>query len=116
MTADPYLKSLCSVLAQAGVEREELKKEEIARRWPQLRFHDVTWGVLEPASGLLLARTAVQSLVQELVQSGVAYAPVAAETPRGGGKLTEIQTGAGESISAGTFIFCCGPWLPKLVP
>ena len=59
--ADAYLKSLCSVLKQAGVEREELKTEEIARRWPQLRFHDVTWGVLEPKSGLLLARDAVQA-------------------------------------------------------
>jgi sarcosine oxidase len=72
--------------------------------------------VLEPASGLLLARSAVHSLVKELVESGVTLATVAAETPRGGGKLTEIQTGTRESISAGTFIFCCGPWLPKIFP
>jgi monomeric sarcosine oxidase len=114
--ADPYLKSLSTVLAQAGVECEELKTEEIAQRWPQLRFHDVNWAVLEPASGLLLARTAVQSLVKELVESGTTLASVTAETPRGGRKLTEVQTGAGESISAGTFIFCCGPWLPKVFP
>lgn len=113
---DSYLKSLCSVLAQAGVERQELNADEIARRWPQLRFHDVTWGVLEPASGLLLARTAVQSLVQELVEGGATYAQVAAEAPRGGGKLTAVRTGDGESISAGTFVFCCGPWLPKIFP
>jgi sarcosine oxidase len=61
--ADTYLRSLCGVLAQAGVDHEELKAEEIARRWPQLRFPEVTWGVLEPASGLLLARDAVQTLV-----------------------------------------------------
>jgi len=114
--ADPYLKSLCSVLAQAGVERKELKTEEIARRWPQLRFHDVTLGVLEPNSGLLLAREAVQTLVKELAGSGVEYLPVAAEAPSGHGKLTQIKTGEGESISAGTFIFCCGPWLPKIFP
>src|SRR6476661_892159 len=54
--ADAYLNSLCSALAQAGVEHEELKAATIARRWPQLRFHDVTRGVLEPVSGLLLAR------------------------------------------------------------
>ena len=52
------------------------KPNEIARRWPQLRFHDVTWGVLEPKSGLLLARNAVQSLVKELVASGVEYMPL----------------------------------------
>jgi sarcosine oxidase len=114
--ADPYLKSLSSVLAQSGVEREELNADEIARRWPQLHLHDVSRGVLEPASGLLLARTAVQSLVKELIGSGVEYAQVAVETPRGAGKLTEIRTGTGGSISAGTFIFCCGPWLPKMFP
>jgi monomeric sarcosine oxidase len=114
--SDLYLKSLYSVLAQAGVEREELNAEEIARRWPQLRFHDVTWGVLEPASGLLLARSSVQLLVRELVESGVAYIPAMAQTPRGSGKLTKIDISTGDSISAGTFIFCCGPWLPKVFP
>ena len=114
--ADSYLRSLCSVLAQAGVERAELNGEEVARRWPQLSFHDVTWGVLEPSSGLLLARAAVQLLVRELVENGVEYAAVAAEIPRGDGKLAEIQTNTGESISAGTFVFCCGPWLPKMFP
>ena len=113
---DAYLKSLCSVLAQAGVEREELNAEDIARRWPQLCFHNVTWGVLEPSSGLLMAREAVQKLVKELAANGVEYLPVAAEAPFGHGKLTQIKAGTGESISAGMFVFCCGPWLPKILP
>jgi monomeric sarcosine oxidase len=115
--ADAYLKSLCTVLAQAGVEREELKAEEIARRWPQLRFPDVTWGVLEPNSGLLLARESVQALVKELTANGVDYIQSFANAPSGGGSnLNTIHTSGGESISAGTFIFCCGPWLPKIFP
>ena len=113
---DEYLKSIGRVLGQAGVEHEKLKADDIARRWPQLRFHDVTCGVLEPASGLLLARTAVQSLVKELVGNGVEYLPLAAEPPSGNGKLRQIKAGNGDSISAGTFIFCCGPWLPKIFP
>jgi sarcosine oxidase len=115
--ADPYLRSLCGVLAQAEVEREELTGEEIARRWPQLRFNDVTWGVLEPSSGLLLAREGVQTLVKELVRNGLAYIPFCATPPSGSeGKLEAIQSSAGESVSAGTFVFCCGPWLPKIFP
>src|SRR5258708_10568171 len=114
---DAYLKSLCGVLKQAGVEREELTTKEIARRWPQLQFHDVTWGVLEPNSGLLLARDAVQTLVKELVRNGVEYIPLFANAPSGSdGKLKAIQSSAGESISAGTFVFCCGPWWPKIFP
>jgi sarcosine oxidase len=114
--ADPYLRSLCSVLEQAGVEREELKTEEIARRWPQLRFYDVSWGVLEPESGLLLARDAVQMLVKEVVEDGVDYIPFAASTPSGNGRLVNIKNTDGSPIMAGTFIFCCGPWLPKIFP
>jgi sarcosine oxidase len=113
---DAYLKSVGRVLAQAGVEHEELKADEIARRWPQLRFHDVTCGVLEPASGLLMARTAVQLLVKELIESGVEYLPSAAEPPSGAGKVPFIKTVTGDSMSARTFIFCCGPWLPKIFP
>jgi glycine/D-amino acid oxidase-like deaminating enzyme len=30
--------------------------------------------------------------------------------------LAQIKSKTGESISAGTFIFCCGPWLPKIFP
>ena len=114
---DTYLKSLCSVLKQAGVEREELASKEIAQRWPQLRFNEVTWGVLEPNSGLLLARDAVQTLMKELVANGVEYIPFGANAPAGReGRVKAIQGSAGESISAGTFIFCCGPWLPKIFP
>lgn len=114
--ADAYLKSLCIELAQAGVEREELKAEEIARRWPQLRFQDVTWGVLEPYSGLLLARESVQALVMDFVASGGDYLRAVADAPSGDGTLAQIKTGAGELISAGKFVFCCGPWLPKIFP
>jgi sarcosine oxidase len=114
--ADAYLKNVCSVLAQAGVKREELESGEIARRWPQLRFHDVTWGVLEPNSGLLLARDAVQSLVKELVAVGVDYFPFAANQPAGNGRRATIKNMDGNTISAGTFIFCCGPWLPRIFP
>jgi monomeric sarcosine oxidase len=113
---DTHLRGTSEVLARVGVEHEELRREEIARRWPQLRLPEVTWGVLEPQSGLLLARTAVQALVRELVQRGVAYATTAVNIPVAGGKLAEVRRSTGETVSAGTFVFCCGPWLPKLFP
>src|SRR5438309_1306854 len=113
--ADTYLKSLCSVLGHAGVEREELTAIEIARRWPQLHCHDITWGVLEPNSGLLLARDAVQVLVKELIAEGVEYIPFAANAPADNVRMVKaIHSSVGESISAGTFVFCCGPWLPRI--
>jgi glycine/D-amino acid oxidase-like deaminating enzyme len=114
--ADEYLKQLLQVLSKAGVPVESLAAAEISMRWPQLHFDDATWGVLEPESGLLMARSSVQALVADLMKDGVDYRNAAALAPQKLGKVRELRTSAGESISAGAFIFACGPWLPKVFP
>lgn len=114
--ADQYLKNMFQVLSKAAVPVESLAAAEIRMRWPQLHFDDVTWGVLEPESGLLMARSSVQALVTDLIRNGVEYRTAAALAPDKPGKLAEIKTCAGDSVSAGTFIFSCGPWLPKIFP
>jgi glycine/D-amino acid oxidase-like deaminating enzyme len=114
--ADAYLKSLYEVLGKAGVRQERLTSAEIHWRWPQLHFPEVTWGVHEPESGLLMARSSVQALVAELAREGVECHTVAALPPKEQGKLTQIKLSSGDSITAGTFIFACGSWLPKVFP
>ncbi|HZD93391.1 MAG TPA: FAD-dependent oxidoreductase [Candidatus Sulfotelmatobacter sp.] len=114
--ADPYLQSLHEVLGKAGVARESLTADDIRRRWPQLQFADVTWGILEPESGVLMARSSVQALVAQLINAGVDYYPARVQPPETNGRLAEIKTSTGKSISAGTFVFTCGPWLPKVFP
>jgi monomeric sarcosine oxidase len=113
---DAYLKSLYEVLGRAGVKRERLDSAQIRQRWPQLQFEDVNFGVFEPESGLLMARSSVQALVAELMGNGVEYQTTVVLPPEKRGKITEIKTSAGDSLSAGTFIFACGPWLPKIFP
>ncbi len=34
----------------------------------------------------------------------------------GGGRLDSVRLSSGEDLSAGVFVFACGPWLPKLFP
>jgi glycine/D-amino acid oxidase-like deaminating enzyme len=115
--SDAYTVQLLDVLIQQKIPCEKLSADEIRRRWPQLSFADVAWGVLEPESGLLMARRAVQALVKETVSNGVEFAHACVlPPPSSGGRLDAIRTGKGDSISAGSFIFACGPWLPKLFP
>ena len=114
--ADAYLKSLYEVLSKSGVRQERITPAEIQWRWPQLHFPDVTWGILEPESGLLLARSSVQALVSELVNQGMGYRTAAANVPNANGRLMQINLSTAESINAGTFIFACGSWLPKIFP
>jgi len=115
---DPYVLETKQTLQRVGVRCEELALSELERRYPQIDFVDVSWGLLEPDSGALMASNLVQAVVEEALRGGVTYfnetvtEPVAAETAR----LQEIKTVSGRRISADAFIFACGPWLPALFP
>lgn len=113
---DLYTRQLLDVFKSNNVPFEKLSSEEIRKRYRQFVFEDVTWGVLEPQSGLLMARQSVQALVKEAVRAGVNYRIASVAAPQGNRAPSELRTSSGEVISAGTFIFACGPWLPKLFP
>jgi sarcosine oxidase len=110
-----YSESTCKTLEKAGVLSEKLTVEDLARRYPQMRFDEPdAFGILEVNSGALMARRAVAVLGRELSRLGVEYMRAALQAPSGRGRLSSVQTTDGERISAGTFVFACGPWLPKL--
>jgi len=90
-------------LERCGVETEWLPANELARRYPRMRFanNDIC-AVLEPASGVLLARRAVACVVGDAIESGVDYETRA--------------IGSAREIDAGAVVFACGAWLPKLFP
>jgi glycine/D-amino acid oxidase-like deaminating enzyme len=49
--------------------------------------------------------------------SGVEYVEEAITSPEPvRGKLESIETISGKKITAGQFVFACGPWLPKMFP
>jgi sarcosine oxidase len=116
---DPYSVSSTRTLQKLGVRFEKLARAELEQRYPQIAFGSVTWGILEPDSGALMARRAVQRVVQETLKSGADYLPEAVETPTGptgNARLASLTTRSGLSVRAANFIFACGPWLPKLFP
>ena len=114
---EPSTRGLLSVLSQCGIVYDKLSASELELRYPQLVFADANWGVLERDSGVLMARQSVQALVDHAVSSGVEFIRAHTLPPQSkGNRLTTVSNGDGTSISAGTFIFACGPWLPKLFP
>ena len=114
--ADGHLARMLQALAEAGVAAEKLSAAEVAKRFPQMTFPDITCGVYEPESGVLMARQSVQALVEDSIEHGVDFLMASSIPPRKTGRLSEVRTTTGDSISAGTFIFACGPWLPKIFP
>ena len=113
---DPLTQSTQDTLARVGVPHEKLDRKTLESRWPQIDFGPVTWAIHEPASGALMARRAVQAVVTESTRAGVDFVRAAAVPPKPRGRLAELSLSAGGSLSAGTFVFACGPWLPKLFP
>jgi monomeric sarcosine oxidase len=118
LAQDDNAHALASVeaLQKTGVPFERLQRAELERRYPQINFGPITWAVYEPESGALMARRAVQTVAREASQAGVEFLAAAAVPPTGEDKLDFVATSNGTQISAGVYVFACGPWLPKLFP
>ena len=113
---DSYSEATAVTLRNAGVRCERLDHNEIRRRYPPLKINPTFWGLLEPDSGILMARQAVQALVAHQRKIGVTYLPDEVGAPRGEGKLNVVTTRDGKTIRADNYVFACGPWLPKVFP
>ncbi len=114
--ADPHVGATALTLDRLGVVAESLDPADLRSRFPALDFTGITRGVFEPGSGVLLARRAVNAVVDQAVRHGVDYR-VASVDPSGlSGGADALRLGGGARLSAGTFVFACGPWLPALFP
>jgi len=115
---DAYCEATLATLQRLNANFERLDQDELIRRFPQLEFGPTRWAILEPDSGVLMARRAVQAVVAQAKVNGVEYLEKAIEPPPQSvqNKLDSVRTVSGEEITAGQFVFACGPWLPKLFP
>ncbi len=113
---DRYTLDTLATLARLGVPHERLSAADIGARYPQFVLDQDVWGIFEPASGALMARRAVQSVVREAVRAGVEYRTAAVAPPAVRARVEALKSTDGSEIRAASFVFACGPWLPKLFP
>jgi sarcosine oxidase len=109
------LQQTANALRAERVMYEELSARELKKRFPQFSFKGVSAGLYEPESGALLARRAVQAVVNQAVTQGVEYFPEAFTKIHGKRRIESVSTAARE-LAAENFVFAGGPWLPKLFP
>ena len=55
-------------------------------------------------------------VVRQAVKQSVDYRIAAVAAPTGAGAIDGLDTSDGDRLTAGTYVFACGPWLPKLFP
>ncbi len=114
---DPLTVQTLKTLERLGVPHERLGRPELVSRWPQIDFGPITWAILEPDSGFMMAFHAVQATALRAEALGAAYYPARVAPPKPtGGRLDALATTAGDTLSAASYVFACGPWLPKLFP
>jgi len=113
---EEYVTKTVEVHRRLGLPTELLDQGAMRRRFPQVDFEGVALGLYEPQLGALMARRAVQTLVDRFVREGGRYVQAAVQPPAGEGRLEAVVTAAGERIAADSFVFACGPWLPRLFP
>jgi glycine/D-amino acid oxidase-like deaminating enzyme len=115
---DPYPVRCAATLGKVGIAFEQLTIEDLSERYPQFVTNDLAWAMFEPQGGALIASRAVQAVVREAVKGGVLYRQdlVRPIDPDVEGQLEFMITESGERLSAGSYVFACGPWLPKIFP
>ncbi len=107
-----YARDSIQVHRELDLPLEQLDNAELKRRFPQISFDGVAFGLFEPDFGALMARRAVEELVARFVARGGEY-QLARATP--GSNPREVLLD-GRLEHAEAIVYACGPWLPKLFP
>jgi sarcosine oxidase len=133
---DAFERGSIKPLRQVGIEFQELSARELKKRWPQVCFDGVDWGIYEPECGYLDARASCLAVVEAFVAAGGKYRQLAvvADGAEGAGldhsgldRKTDRETSKstsrggltlsdGSRLKADYYVFACGPWLGKLFP
>jgi glycine/D-amino acid oxidase-like deaminating enzyme len=114
---DEFECSSLPLLQEAKIAYEELSVDEMARRWPQINFEGVRWGIFEPEGGFLRARVACQTVMDAVLAEGGEFKQRAV-LPDGleNGCRDGLMLLDGSRLAADKYVFACGPWLGKLLP
>lgn len=112
----PYATATMAAHKAMGLPTELLDAKAMQTKFPQMDFSGIQFGLYEPKLGALMARRAVQTLVDRFVRGGGQYLQAKIVPPGAAKTLDAILTEKGETLRAKRFVFACGPWLPKLFP
>ena len=114
---DGFEAASLTVLREQSVPVERLAVDEVRARWPQVSTDGIAFALFEPQAGVVLARRAVARVAQAFTRSGGRFELEAVRPGRReGGRLVDVIGSNGARIAGDSFVFACGPWLPRLFP
>src|ERR1700737_972282 len=114
-TNDSFERASLPWLTEAGFRCEQLSAPECAKRWPQICFNGISWGLFEPDSGYLAARRACEAVLTAFTGAGGEYREAQVMPgPIAQSRMNGITVTPRDLLSADEYVFACGPWLPTL--
>ena len=114
---DAFERGSVERLRAVKIKYQELAVAQMKKRWPQINFEGIQWGVFEPECGYLEARASCQAVVEAFVGAGGKYRQAAVfadgleNVPLRGIALSDAT-----KVTADFYVFACGPWLGRLFP
>ena len=116
-TNDAFIRNNRAMWDKIGAKYEVLTKDEVKYRFPQFQVDDMEFFLFEPEAGFARARRSCEAVAGVFKQFGGEMQITRAwPTTQAGGKMPALQTSSGDLISAGQYVFACGPWLRKVFP
>src|SRR5580704_4153884 len=114
---DAFERGSVEMLRAAKIPHHELSVAQMKKRWPQIHFEGITWGILEPECGYLDARASCRAVVDAFLAAGGKYwqVEVLAEGLDDHAEFG-FETSDAKHLQADYYVFACGPWLGKLFP
>jgi sarcosine oxidase len=114
---DSYERASLQALRKARIKFRELSAAQMQKRWPQINFEGIDWGIYEPECGYLDARASCRAVVDAFVAAGGKYRQ-AAVIPDNieSSSLSTLTLSDGSELNGDRYVFACGPWLGKLFP
>ncbi len=105
------------VFDKLRVKYEVIKHDDLARQYPQMNFESIDFAMSTPTTGVLKAREGCVAVAQAFEKKGGRFVTAkVALGRRSGGKLEDVTLSTGQTLAAQSFVFACGPWLPKVFP
>ncbi len=112
-----YLTATRKVFDKLGVKYDVIKHDDLRRQYPQINTESIDFAMYTPSTGVLKAREGCVAVAHAFEKKGGRF--LIAKTDlgrRSGGTLEDVVLSTGQRVAAQTFVFACGPWLPKVFP
>jgi len=114
---DTFERGSVEMLRTAKIKYQELSSSELKKRWTQINFQGIEWGIFEPECGYLDARASCAAVVDHFLDRGGKYqqAEVLSLGLEQSG-LCNLRLSDGSKVKGDGFVLACGPWLGRLFP